>query len=330
VGLGLVRIQASGRHSTRAKLEKCDRAGTNGRMTGHSSAGRSHCQNCGEPLSGPFCSNCGQHDIDYHRSLGPIIEDTLEGFLHFDGKFFRSVRWLFTRPGFLTKEFIAGRRVAYINPLRLYIFASFLYFASQLVLPHHATQANITLTTADVTPARKEKMEAPDAAKAPARASMLTTVMDRLKNEHAEELSKEVDHLIPTTVFFCLPFLAAALLLAYAKSGRVYVEHLIFALHVQAFYFLAKLASDVVHALLSLVSVTLADLAQVLFFLFGTWLVYRAFRTVYGEGRWRTIFKVTAVGLAYGLVLVVAISLTAITARLLLLSSSAASVTSVH
>jgi hypothetical protein len=149
-------------------------------------------------------------------------------------------------------------------------------------------------------------------------------VMERIKNEHHEELTKEFDHLVPTTVFFCLPFLAAALLLAYAKSGRVYVEHLIFALHVQAFYFLAKLASDIAQAVLRLVSVPLADLAQVLFFLFGTWLVYRAFRTVYGEGRWRTIFKVAAVGLAYGFVLVVAMALTAIAASLLLLNSTPA------
>jgi hypothetical protein len=330
VGLGLVRIQASVRHSTRAKLEKCKGAGSNDRMTGHSSAGRSHCQNCGEPLSGPFCSNCGQHDIDYHRSLGPIIEDSLEGLLHFDGKFFRSVRWLFTRPGFLTKEFIAGKRVAYIHPLRLYIFASFLYFASQLLLPHNATQAEIAQARADTAEDQKQKTEAADATKAPAKASMFTTVMERIKNEHHEELTKEFDHLVPTTVFFCLPFLAAALLLAYAKSGRVYVEHLIFALHVQAFYFLAKLASDIVQALIRLVSVPLADLAQVLLFLFGAWLVYRAFRTVYGEGRWRTIFKVAAVGLAYGFVLVVAMALTAITASLLLLTGSSVPVTGAH
>ena len=330
MGLGLVRIQASVRHSTRAKLEKCKGAGSNDRMTGHSSAGRSHCQNCGEPLSGPFCSNCGQHDIDYHRSLGPIIEDSLEGLLHFDGKFFRSVRWLFTRPGFLTKEFIAGKRVAYIHPLRLYIFASFLYFASQLLLPHNATQAEIAQARADTAEDQKQKTEAADATKAPAKASMFTTVMERIKNEHHEELTKEFDHLVPTTVFFCLPFLAAALLLAYAKSGRVYVEHLIFALHVQAFYFLAKLASDIVQALIRLVSVPLADLAQVLFFLFGAWLVYRAFRTVYGEGRWRTIFKVAAVGLAYGIVLVVAMALTAITASLLLLTGSSVPVTGAH
>src|SRR5580698_10261012 len=99
-------------------------------MSSNTSAGRSNCQNCGAPLHGPYCAACGQHDVDYHRSLGPILEDSLEGMLHFDGKFFRTVRLLFTKPGFLTKEFIAGRRVSYTQPLRLYIFASLLYFAS--------------------------------------------------------------------------------------------------------------------------------------------------------------------------------------------------------
>jgi hypothetical protein len=54
------------------------------------------------------------------------VEDGLEGILHFDGKFFTSARYIFTRPGFLTTEFIAGRRARYMHPVRLYFFASFL------------------------------------------------------------------------------------------------------------------------------------------------------------------------------------------------------------
>jgi hypothetical protein len=295
-------------------------------MSAHASEGRSHCQNCGAPLHGPFCSACGQHDVDYHRSLWPILEDSLEGFLHVDGKFFRTVRWLFTRPGFLTKEFNAGRRVAYTQPLRLYIFASFLYFASGLVLKHPPTQAELAQAKADAAEDQQELARknsgAPGAAAekgTDAPRSAFVRFIESLKNADRKEVTKELRHLVPTMAFFCLPLLATALLVAYPRSGRVYVEHLIFALHVQAFFFLAALATNLLQALVGLVSVSLAGLLGVLCFVGGAWLVYRAFRVVYGQGRWRTLFKMAFVGLSYGIVLILGITATSITAAVLVL-----------
>jgi hypothetical protein len=280
-------------------------------MSAHASAGRSHCQNCGSPLSGPYCSACGQHDVDYHRSVWPILEDSLEGFLHFDGKFFRTVRWLFTRPGFLTNEFNAGKRSSYTQPIRLYIFASFLYFAATVFFSHppHPVAAVPAATAAAHSGARTAASDEPP--------PVLRRYVERLNRGDPKDIAREMQHLVPTMAFFCLPILASLLLLAYRRSGRVYVEHLIFALHVQAFFFLAALSVDIFQAGLRLVSVSLASLAGVLGFVGGACLVYRAFRVVYGAGRWRTVGKVALVGAAYGVVLIIGISLAAITAALL-------------
>lgn len=110
-------------------------------MPGHPPSQRAHCQNCGAPLSGPYCSRCGQKDVDYNRSFWHIVEDGLEGLLHFDGKFFLSARYIFTRPGFLTAEFVAGRWARYMHPVRLYVFASFLFFAVSVLAGHRASPA---------------------------------------------------------------------------------------------------------------------------------------------------------------------------------------------
>lgn len=295
-------------------------------MSGHSSSGRSHCQNCGAALSGPYCAACGQHDVDYHRSLWPILEDSLEGFLHLDGKFLRTVRWLFTRPGFLTKEFIAGRRVSYTQPLRLYIFASFLYFAAAIVLKNPPSQADIARAKADAAAEVQENADRSAAlakdATAKAAPSALGRLFERLQHEDHKEVEREMRHLWPTMAFFCLPLLATVLLRAYKASGRVYVEHLIFALHVQAFFFLAALASDLAKALVRVVSAPLAEVLGVLLFLVAAWLIYRAFRAVYGQGRWKTILKMAIVGLSYGIILIIGTTLTAITAALLVMGSS--------
>jgi hypothetical protein len=290
-------------------------------VSGHSTVGRSHCQNCGSPLSGPYCSSCGQHDVDYHRSLWPILEDSLEGFLHFDGKFFRTVRLLFARPGFLTKEFIAGKRVSYTQPLRLYIFASFLYFASgffnfdqepSATAPPNSHVANVTRESSGKAP------EPPALPKAVA-PSRWSRMLDKLQHEDPTEVTSELKHLTPTTVFFCIPVLALLLSLAYPKSGRVYVEHLIFALHVQAFVFLCLLVTGVLQALVGLVSSQIAGLIGLLAFFGACWLIYRAFREVYGQARWITIFKMAGVAALYGLVLIVGVALMAVAAAIIIM-----------
>src|SRR6266536_5535877 len=87
-----------------------------------------HCENCGASLSGRFCWQCGQAAIDYRRSFRHVIVDVLDSFLNWDSKFFATLGLLITRPWRLTNEFLAGRRVRYVHPLRLYLLASILFF----------------------------------------------------------------------------------------------------------------------------------------------------------------------------------------------------------
>src|SRR5213079_681952 len=87
-----------------------------------------HCENCGARLSGPYCSQCGQAAIDYRRSFGHVLVDVLNEFLNWDSKFFATIALLILKPWRLTNEFLAGKRVRYVHPLRLYLLASILFF----------------------------------------------------------------------------------------------------------------------------------------------------------------------------------------------------------
>jgi Protein of unknown function (DUF3667) len=87
-----------------------------------------HCENCGAPLSGPYCGQCGQPAIDYRRSFGHVLVDVLNEFLNWDSKFFATIALLIVKPWRLTNEFVAGHRVRYVHPLRLYLLASILFF----------------------------------------------------------------------------------------------------------------------------------------------------------------------------------------------------------
>ena len=87
-----------------------------------------HCENCGAELQGHWCAKCGQPAIEYRRSFRHVVADLLNEFLTWDSKFFTTIALLILKPWRLTNEFLAGKRVRYVNPLRLYLLASILFF----------------------------------------------------------------------------------------------------------------------------------------------------------------------------------------------------------
>jgi hypothetical protein len=86
------------------------------------------CLNCGTPLTGPYCSACGQK-AHVHRSVRAFFQDFLAGLFNFEGKFWRTLPMLAWRPGEMTRRYIAGERARFISPVALYLFTVFLMFA---------------------------------------------------------------------------------------------------------------------------------------------------------------------------------------------------------
>ena len=86
------------------------------------------CLNCNTPLHGRYCHLCGQENREPKETVWGLITHFFYDITHFDGKFFTSTGRLIARPGLLPKEYINGRRAAYINPIRMYIFSSAVFF----------------------------------------------------------------------------------------------------------------------------------------------------------------------------------------------------------
>ncbi len=97
-----------------------------GTIDGHSH--ESACLNCGTPLIGSHCYNCGQA-AHVHRTLGAFFHDLIHGVFHFEGKIWRTLPMLAWNPGRLTREYIDGRRASYVSPIALFLFVVFLTFA---------------------------------------------------------------------------------------------------------------------------------------------------------------------------------------------------------
>lgn len=155
------------------------------------------CLNCGAPINDTFCARCGQRADDLKRPvwslLGQVVRETFE----VDGRALRTLKMLFLHPGKLTAEYLAGRRVHYTSPLRLYLAFSLLFF---LVMTWALRQGLIS-----------ENPQAVD-------------MLDNQVNFVGDDL--------PKIVFVFLPAFAALLKLAFYR--RLYFEHLIHALHLHS------------------------------------------------------------------------------------------------
>jgi hypothetical protein len=86
------------------------------------------CLNCKSVIYGRFCHICGQENTEPKETFWGLITHFIYDITHFDGKFFTSVKSLLFRPGYLSHEYLRGRRAAYLNPVRMYVFTSAFFF----------------------------------------------------------------------------------------------------------------------------------------------------------------------------------------------------------
>ncbi len=86
------------------------------------------CLNCNTSLQGRYCHVCGQENIEPKESVWHLVNHFFQDITHFDGKFFSTVKLLITKPGFLSKEYMLGKRASYLNPIRMYVFTSAIFF----------------------------------------------------------------------------------------------------------------------------------------------------------------------------------------------------------
>jgi hypothetical protein len=177
------------------------------------------CPNCGTPLVRRYCAQCGQKVGPINPTVHDFVHDLTHEFLHVDGKIFRTVRLLATRPGLLTREYFEGRKARSVSPLRLYLIFSVMYFAA----------ATLVLS--------KEPIFRPDEAVEVGTLGGLFGV-ERATPEQANSAVLDVQtHWGPRVMFVLVPVSAWLVQLVTRRSGRNYPQHLYFALHVHAWFF---------------------------------------------------------------------------------------------
>ena len=86
------------------------------------------CLNCGAPLGGQYCGQCGQRSTNRLISLYELIRDAFGDLFELDSRLWRTLIPLLIRPGQLTKDYLEGRRARYMPPFRMYLVLSLIFF----------------------------------------------------------------------------------------------------------------------------------------------------------------------------------------------------------
>jgi hypothetical protein len=229
------------------------------------------CKNCEHRLQAAdlFCAQCGQESRDSGESMHAFVQHFLSDYFTFDSKIVRSFRPLLFNPGFLTAEFLVGRRVRYIPPLRMYLFISIVFFLM------------LSLQAKDVESPNVEDL-----------------FWDNFFDRH-----------LPRIFFVLLPLFALLLHALYVRGSKNgYIRHFVFALHFHAFTFvlvIVYLMLTVVLQWLDLSSLNwifAALLAPVLVLY-----LFAAIRKVYKQSFAKSVLKVTLLLLSYSFVMAVVV-----------------------
>ena len=94
------------------------------------------CLNCRYVVENRFCPNCGQENTDTRKTFHHLFIHFFEDLTHYENAFWRTIKNLLFKPAALTKEYLSGKRLSYLAPVRLYIFISFITFLLLATFPN--------------------------------------------------------------------------------------------------------------------------------------------------------------------------------------------------
>lgn len=278
------------------------------------------CPNCGEgladlPRAPRFCPACGQETHVKPPKLSEFLQQFGGAYFSTEGALWRTLKLLLTKPGELTRLYLVGVRKHYVLPLRLYLTISVLVLLALRVSGGTGTvKVNISPGNRPAAGAEVQSLNlSMFGGKAGLRdghffcEDLPAWTCSRLKRRmdiDPKEVGRELEALkerylgnLGGAMFVLLPSFALWLRLVYRNRRMRYTEHLVFALHIHAFWFIALAMT-----LPDLIFLTLPAFAAV------PWYTLLAMRRVYGGRRWPRLLRAALVTLLYGVTMVLALA----------------------
>jgi thiamine biosynthesis protein ThiS len=185
------------------------------------------CPTCSAEAGSRFCTDCGEKKPSASDlSLRHFFTHALGDFFHFDSKIFSSFRLLFTKPGFLTAEYLRGCRKPYLHPFQLFFIANLIYFVLQPYMGWSGLRTTLDVQTHSMSYSNM--------------ASQMVAARLAAKGMNMEAFAHSFDHVIDIeakSLVVLMVLLYTALLAVLEWRKRTYIgQHLVFCLHYTAFW----------------------------------------------------------------------------------------------
>jgi hypothetical protein len=263
-------------------------------------AGR--CLNCSAPLQGAFCAECGQRVVPPHPTIRELAGDAWHELTGYDGRIMATLRGL-ARPGFLTQEYLGGRRAHYLPPVRVYLIVSVIYFVIAASVPDDMAiredgsitgPGGVKIVTETGNGAAMSEQERAELLGQAETAPWYVRPMFRALVEDPSGFRARMFTIMPRVFFALLPVFAGVVALFYRR--RHFPTALVFAVHLHAFAFIVFAISE---AIKFTANEHLADRVNGIMAIIFAIYALKSFRVVFG-GRWpMTIAKAAGIGFLY-------------------------------
>lgn len=157
------------------------------------------CLNCGSQQVENYCALCGQKAQATQQPLHLFLSEAFETLFNADSRWLATIKDLFYKPGTVTTEYISGKRVKYLHPVRLYFSISVVYF----LMVNWVESSQVFFIN--------------------------------FNNEDGN--SGQLAVIVQYGLFFLVPLFAWISSFFYRKRKAFYVEYLVLALHIHSIWF---------------------------------------------------------------------------------------------
>ena len=188
----------------------------------------SRCPNCSAELIDEYCCRCGQRrihpqDLSARHFFAEVIDEITS--LNAKFKTVRTLRGLLI-PGFLTREYLEGRRQPLLSPFKIYLVCAAIFFLSAPVAGFRVESMIVSDQSGDL------------GRLVSARASEVG--LDRPLFAARFDIRVQT---VYTIIFGATALVFALMLQLLYRKGQPYGAHLIFALHYISFMYLVTIAA---------------------------------------------------------------------------------------
>ncbi|WJS94297.1 DUF3667 domain-containing protein [Flavobacterium johnsoniae] len=278
------------------------------------------CLNCRHVVEQKFCPNCGQENSDSRKTFHHLFVHFFEDLTHYENAFWKTIKNLLFKPSTLTKEYLSGKRLSYLAPVRLYIFISFITFLLIAMFPSKINgdidkgekelNKEISQATKDLDIKKENKkyftflnMKKIDSIQKYGKEQEKLNASSYWFVEKASHVTEKYTkkeiyvkfvesffHNLPKILFIIMPFFAFFLWLFHNKKRWYYFDHGIFTLHYFSFLLLIFLIMFIIDRIIGLFGENspMSYISGITTFIGTIWMLYYFFpahHRFYGESR---------------------------------------------